>query len=288
ENPRNLSARLFCVDHDYVKTMGFEILAGRDFSEEIKTDDEEAFIINETAMLTLGLGRSPEEAIGKALEWDKWNESGEVKRGKVIGVLKDFHYESLHQEVQSTILQIYPGAYWKMVLRINTEELSQVLSAVNQTWDSFETAYPLDYQFVEEGFGAMYENERKLNSLLWIFAILAITISCIGAFGLASYSAEQRRKEISIRKVLGASTSSIIALLSKDFLTLVMISLLIATPVAWYAMLSWLENYAYRIDIQWWIFLLAGFASLLFTLITISFQSIKAANANPVTSLKTE
>ncbi|MEO1212377.1 MAG: ABC transporter permease [Bacteroidota bacterium] len=288
ENPRNLSTRLFCVDHDYIKTMGFEILAGRDFSKEMKTDAEEAFIINETAMLTLGLGRNPEEAIGKALEWDKWNESGEVKRGKVIGVIKDFHYESLHQEVQSTILQIYPGAYWKMVLRINTEELSQVIASLKQSWDSFETGYPMDYQFVEEGFGAMYEKERKLNSLLWIFAILAITISCIGAFGLASYSAEQRRKEISIRKVLGASTSNIIALLSKDFLKLVLISLFIATPLAWYAMLSWLENYAYRIDIQWWIFLLAGFASLLFTLITISFQSIKAANANPVTSLKTE
>ncbi|MDW3647192.1 MAG: ABC transporter permease [Bacteroidia bacterium] len=288
ENPRNLSARIFCVDHDYVKTLGLEILAGRDFSKEIRTDVEEAFLINETAMLNLGLGSSPEEAIGKALEWDKWNERGEVKKGRVVGVVKDFHYTSLHEEVQSTVLHIYPGAYWKMALRINTEELSQVIASVKQSWDSFETGYPIDYQFVEEGFGAMYEQERKLNSLLWIFSVLAITISCIGAFGLASYSAEQRRKEISIRKVLGASTSSIITLLSKDFLKLVMISLIIATPLAWYSMISWLESFAYRIDIQWWIFLLAGFASLLFTLITISFQSIKAANAKPVTSLKTE
>lgn len=285
---RTLPARIFCIDHEYIQTMGLEIIAGRDFSTEIKTDVSEGFIVNETALKTLGLGDSPEEAIGKPLEWDMWNETGEVKKGKVIGVVKNFHFASLHEEVQTSILHIYPGAYWKLALRINTNQTSQVLAGISKTWDSFNTGYPIDYQFVDEGFGAMYKRETKLNSLLWIFTVLAILISCIGAFGLATYSAEQRRKEISIRKILGASTQSIVALLSKDFLRLVFLALIIASPIAWYAMLTWLENFAYRIDIQWWVFGLAGFGAVFITLASISFQSIRAASANPLISLKTE
>ena len=285
---KDLPARIFLIDHEYIETMGMEIIAGRDFSREIGTDAHEGFIINETAVKTLELGDSPDDAIDKPLEWDMWTDNDTIKKGRVIGVVKDFHYASLHEEIQTTVLHIYPDGYWKMALRINTADLPGTLAAIEQTWEQFETGYPIDYQFTDASFGAMYKEESKLSSLLRIFTLLAIFIACIGAFGLATYSTEQRRKEIGIRKVLGASVGGIVGLLSKDFLKLVCIAILVASPVAWYLMNQWLKDFAYRIDIQWWVFVLAGILALFIAFLTVSFQSISAALANPVKALRNE
>lgn len=288
ENRRNLQARIFNIDHDYLQTMGMEIVAGRDFSKSISTDATEAFIVNETALRNLDIAATPEEAIGKRLEWQMWTENDTIKRGAIIGVVKDFHYNSMHENVETTVLQIFPDSYWKIVLRLEAGNMAETIAAIEEKWDAFETGYPIDYQFVDAGFQAMYENEQKLSSLLLIFTVLAVFIACIGAFGLAIYATEQKRKEIGIRKVLGASVGSIVALMSKDFLKLVLIALLIATPIAWFLMKSWLNDFAYRIEMQWWMFALAGLLALLIAFLTVGSQSFKAALTDPVKSLRSE
>ncbi|PHN02800.1 ABC transporter permease [Flavilitoribacter nigricans] len=288
ENRRSLPARIFNVDHDYIGTMGMEIIAGRDFSRSIATDATGTFIVNETALKELDIAATPEEAIGKRLEWKMWMDKDTIKQGTIIGVVRDFHYNSMHENVETTVLQIYPDSYWKMVLRLNSGDLSETLAAIESQWDAFETGYPIDYQFVDAGFQAMYENEQKLSRLLLIFTVLAVFIACIGAFGLAVYATEQKRKEIGIRKVLGASVGSIVALMSRDFLKLVLIALLIATPIAWFLMQSWLNDFAYRIDMEWWIFAAAGVLALAIAFVTVGSQSFKAALTDPVQSLRNE
>ena len=287
-NRRNLPARIFNVDHEYIETMGMEIIAGRDFSREITTDAHTAFIVNETAIRELGLASSPEETIGKPLEWPMWVDYDTLKIGSVIGVVKDFHFASLHETIQTAVLQIYPDSYWKMALRLNTDNIAGTVASIESTWDQFETGYPIDYAFVDAGFGAMYAQEQRLSRLLVIFSGLAIFIACIGALGLALFSAEQKRKEIGIRKVMGASMVGIVSLLSKDFLRLVVVALIISVPLAWLLMQSWLSDFAYQIEIKWWMFAGAGALTILVAFLTVSTQSIKAAMANPVKSLRVE
>lgn len=288
ENRRTLSARIFNVDFEYIETMGMELVAGRNFSKAIATDATETFIINETAVRNLNIAPTPEEAVGKRLEWKMWTEKDTLKKGTVIGVVKDFHYNSMHQNVETTVLQIYPNSYWKLVLRLQSGDLPETIAAIEQKWDEFDTGYPLDYQFVDAGFKAMYEQEQKLSRLLLIFTGLAVFIACIGAFGLAVHATEQKRKEIGIRKVLGASVGSIVALMSRDFLKLVLIALVIATPIAWLLMQAWLEEFAYRIEIQWWMFALAGILAITIALLTVGSQSLRAALTDPVKSLRNE
>ncbi|MCB0630840.1 MAG: ABC transporter permease [Saprospiraceae bacterium] len=288
EDRRNLQARIFNVDHDYIRTMGMELVAGRDFSKDLPTDATETFIINETAVSKLGIADSPEEAIGQRLEWQMWTDQDTIKKGTIIGVVKDFHYNSMHQEVETVVLQIYPNSYWKLALRIGTGDLPGTLAAIENAWASFQTGYPIDYQFVDASFGAMYAEEQKLSTLLLTFTILAIFIACAGAFGLAVYAAERRSKEIGIRKILGASIGSIVGLMTRDFLLLVGLALLLSIPVAWLTMNAWLSDFAYRINIEWWMFALAGGLAFAITFLTIGGQSIKAALANPVQSLRNE
>ncbi|NEU08560.1 FtsX-like permease family protein [Flavihumibacter sp. R14] len=289
EGDRNQSVNLFIVDHDYIKTMGLKVLTGRDFSKEFKTDNEEAFIINETAVKEMGFG-STEQAIGQRLKWDKWEPDSinPVKKGKVIGVVKDFHYKSLHEKVSSAVLIIYPEATVKMAMKVKQEELPKTLDYIKTTWTKFSPAYPLDYKFLDENFEAMYQSEQKLSTLLWIFTMMAIFVGCLGLFGLAAFNAEQRTKEIGIRKVLGASSLDIVTMLSKNFLKPVLIASIIAFPVAWWLMKSWLEDFPYRIEITAWVFLLTAAASLLIAFLTVSFHAVKAAISNPVKSLRTE
>jgi putative ABC transport system permease protein len=279
----------FMGDHDFIKTLGIKIIAGRDFSRELPTDVEEAFIINETAVKEYGFG-TPQEALGKPMKWPKWEPDSlnPVKKGKVIGVISDFHYKSLHEKVTPSVLQMYPPVQYKVAVRLNTADIKNTIAYINNVWNRFSPGYPMDYSFMDEGFSQMYKSEQKLGSLLWIFTMMAILVGCLGLFALAAYSAEQRTKEISIRKVLGASTSGIVALLSKTFLKPVFIACIIAFPLAWWAMNKWLQNFPYRVSIQWWVFGLAAFAAVIIALITISFQSIKAATANPVNSLRSE
>ena len=290
EGDKEHSAVQLIVDHDYVKTMGLQIVAGRDFSRAMATDVREGFIINETAVQKLGFG-TPEKAIGQRLNWGEWepvDTLDPVKRGKVIGVVKDFHVKSLHEKLSTTVLQIYPQVLEKMAVKVKVADLPNTIAHIKATWNKFSPDYPLDYKFLDENFAAMYSSEDKLSRLLLIFTIMAIFIGCMGLFGLAAFSAEQRIKEIGIRKVLGASVLSITTMLSKTFLKPVLIASLIAFPIAWWAMNNWLQDFEYRVNISWWVFLIAGFAALLVALITVSFQSIKAATTNPVKNLRTE
>ena len=290
EGLKDFSSNVFIGDYDYVKTLGLRIIAGRDFSREMSTDLQEAFIINETAVKEWGLG-TPEKAIGQPIYWNEWlpaDTSQPLKKGKVIGVVRDFHYKDLHERVTPSVIQLYPQVVFKVAVKARTADMKNTIDFINKKWSRFVPAYPLDYKFMDETYGQMYKNEQKLSELLWIFTLMAIFIGCMGLFGLAAFSAEQRTKEIGIRKVLGANVLDIIGLLSKNFLLLVVISSLIAFPVAWWAMNQWLEDFPYRINIGWWVFGVAIVAALLIAFITVSFQSVKAARTNPVKSLRTE
>jgi putative ABC transport system permease protein len=282
-------ANVFIGDYDYVKTLGLKLIAGRDFSRDRPTDVQEAFIINETAVKELGFG-TPEKALGQRLNWNKWvpDSLNPVKKGKVVGVIKDFHYKSLHEKVTTSVLQIYPPVAFKVAVKLKTSDIRHTIAFINDTWNKFSPGYPLDYQFMDESYGKMYASEEKLGSLLWSFTIMAIVVGCMGLFALAAFSAEQRVKEIGIRKVLGANVLNIVGLLSKNFLILVLLASVIAFPVAWWAMNNWLEDFPYRITISWWVFGMAALAAVVIALVTVSFQAIKAATVNPVKSLRTE
>jgi len=283
------SATQLAVDYDYVKTLSLQIIAGRDFSKDMSTDKDHAWIINETAVKTLGFG-TPQKALGQTLYWHVWTMANpdSFKVGQVIGVVKDFNYKSLYDKVETAVLQIYPDAAWKVAIKIKAANLGNAINGVRNVWNKFSPEYPLEYKFMDENFQQMYTADDKLKSLLLIFTGVAIFVGCLGLFGLATYTAERRRKEVGIRKVLGATTQGLVLLLSKDFIKLVFISLLVASPVAWLVMNSWLQNFAYRINISWWVFALAGILAVMVAFFTISFQAIKAAVANPVKSLRTE
>ncbi|WP_026463564.1 ABC transporter permease [Adhaeribacter aquaticus] len=285
---KNFGVTQLMVDHDYIRTLGIQVISGRDFSKELKTDQDHAFIINETAVKELGFN-TPEQALGKPLAWDAWSSDGDsLKKGNIIGVVKDFHYKSLFEKVQPTILQIYPSAYWKVAVKITGQSIGNSVSGVAEVWNKFSPEYPLEYNFLDQNFDQMYRAEDKLKSLLWTFTIVAIFVACLGLFGLAAYAAERRKKEVGIRKILGADIAAIVALLSKDFLKLVLISTVIAFPLAWYAMQQWLQDFAYRIPMPVWSFMAAGLVAVVVAFLTVGYQAVKAAVVNPVNSLRSE
>ncbi|WP_439882620.1 ABC transporter permease [Pontibacter sp. MBLB2868] len=277
------------VDYNYVSTLGIDVIAGRPFSRSYKTDADHAFMINETAVKELGYG-TPEKALGQPLKWQVWSDENpdSLKEGKIIGVVKDFHYKSLYDKMEPTVLQIFPDAYWKVAVKMDANDIAGSLSYVKGVWDKFSPDYPLEYVFLDDNFVKMYKAEDKLKTLMCVFTGIAIFVACLGLYGLAAFSAERRKKEIGIRKVMGAASSSIVFLLSKDFLKLVLVAALVAFPVAWYAMRTWLQNFAYRIEIPVWVFLIAGLLATLVAFLTISYQAFRAASANPVLNLRTE
>ncbi len=276
------------VDYDYIKTLDVQVIAGRAFSKEYKTDADHAFMLNETAVKDLGFG-TPEEALGKTLLWNVWsNNPDSLKEGKIIGVVKDFHFKSLYDKMDPTVLQIFPGANWKVAVKLNTTDVAATIDHVKTVWSRFSPDYPIEYIFMDDNFEKMYRAEDKLKSLLWIFTGMAIFVACLGLFGLAAYTAERRKKEIGIRKVLGADNSSVVLLLSKDFLKLVLVAALLAFPLAWYAMHKWLQDFAYRIDIPLWIFVAAALVAVIVAFLTVTYQALRAATANPVANLRIE
>ncbi len=283
------STNMFLVDPNYIPTMGIKLVAGRNFSEQFATDEEEAFIVNETAVRELGWG-TPQNALGKEVYWEKWGGDtlNPIKRGKVIGVVKDFHVKSFHQKIDRLVLHIFPEAFSEYVVRIRPENTAATLNFLQEKWTKLAPDWPFEYKFLDEEFAKQYRSEQIFGKLFGVFTSLSIFIACLGLFGLASFAAGQRTKEIGVRKVMGASVGSIVTLLSKDFLKLVGLAFLMAAPLAWYFMREWLQNFVYRVEMGWWIFAAAGVLTVLIALLTISFQSIKAAVANPVKSLRSE
>lgn len=285
ENKR-YPANQFMVDYDYLKTLGLQVIAGRDFDENLSTDATSAFIINETAVKNLGFS-SPEKAIGQALYWNMWVDNDSVKQGQVIGVVKDFHFKSLRDELTSTVLQIYP-AYSTIAIKLNPGDPKATLSFLESQWKTLEPNWPFTYEFMDQNLTSMYKSERQLGYLFTFFTGLGIFIACLGLFGLVYYTTAQRIKEIGIRKVLGAGASDIVFLINKSFLWLMALGLLMAAPVCYYLAQNWLGNFAYKVTISPMTFVYAGLVMAAFALLTVSFQSIKAALTNPVDTLKEE
>ena len=270
------------VDHDFIKAYELKMAAGRGFSKDF--NDSSAFVLNETAVKELGWGKA-ENAIGKGFEW------GLGKKGKIIGVVKDFHFNSLQQKVLPVVMHIMPvasGWYGFVSARVNTNDMQKSIESLKTTWAKVFPAHQPEYFFVDEDYKKQYKSEQRLSSLSIIFSILTIFISCLGLLGLVMVAVSQRIKEIGIRKVLGASVSNVVGLLSKDFLKLVLLAGIIAFPIAWFSMNKWLQDFAYRINIGWWVFVLAAILALVIAFITVSFQAVRAANTNPVKNLRTE
>ena len=271
---------LYFVDFDYIPMFKIKVVAGRPFSRDFQSDTTQSMVVNEATVKLLGYS-SPEKIIGK--KFDQWG-----RNGVVIGVVKDFHFRSLQQMIKPLSMRIEKGGWNLVCINVSSKNLPATIAAIEQKWKANMPLRPFSYYFLDEFFDKQYRSEDRFGKLFLNFAVLAIFISCLGLLGLASYSTMQRTKEIGIRKVLGASVNDIVGLLSGEFLKLVLISFVIATPVAWYFMHSWLQDFAYRINISVWIFLAAGITALLIAIFTVSFQAIRAAIANPVKSLRTE
>jgi putative ABC transport system permease protein len=268
------------VDYDFITAFEIKLLAGRNFSREFGSDEKEAFVINESAARLLRF-KTPEEALGKVIVW------GDEER-KVVGVIKDFHQASLKLTITPNIFVLAPTAASFFAVKIKTENLPDALASIQTTWNATFPDNPFDWFFLDEFFNKQYQADRQFGQVFTLFAGLAIIIACLGLFGLASYTVARKTKEIGIRKVLGASLTGIVGVLSKDFVKLVLAANLIAWPIAWYVMSRWLQDFAYRIDIGWWVFALAGGLALIIALITVSTQAIKAALANPLEALRYE
>lgn len=278
-NMQNFEPFLYEIDFDFIPHYEIEVVAGRAYSREFVTDSVSSLMVNESAARSFGYA-NPMDIVGKRFQ--QWG-----REGTIIGVVKDFNYISLHQAVAPLTLRYSQyGKYLSM--KVKSANMSQAISSIEQKWAAVAPHRPFLYTFLDESFNTQYEADIKFKKLFTLFSFLAILIACLGLLGLATYSAVQRTKEIGVRKVLGAEVSSIVKLLSIDFLKLVLIAILVATPFSWYVMDKWLHVYAYQIDISWWIFVLAGGIALSIALLTVSFNAIKAARANPVKSLRTE
>jgi putative ABC transport system permease protein len=263
--------------YDFIKTMHLQLAEGRDFAKDFATDSV-GYIINESALKIIGY----KDPIGKPLTlWEK--------KGTIIGVLKDFHFNSLHTPINPLVLRFGENVEWGAALvRTEPGKTKAALSSLEKICKNLNPKFPFTYKFSDEEYQKLYKSEQVVSQLARYFAFLAIFISCLGLLGLVMFTAEQRTREIGIRKVLGATVPNVVGLLSKDFLSLVLIANLISWPLGWWAMSKWLQNFEYRTAICWWVFVLAGLAAVLIALLTVSYQAIKAAIANPVKSLRTE
>lgn len=282
----NEAARVYMngVDEGYLKTLGIKPIAGRLFSKDFPADTNWRIILNEKAIEQMGFS-SAQDAIAKNVAFD-WQ--GKNYRLGVVGVVKDFHFQDLHLPIEPFGFQLNISGFNYVIAHARAKEIQSVLKSIEKTWHSLNPNEPFEYSFLDDDFAKNYAAENRLFSIVRYFTIIAILISCLGLFGLATFSAEQRTKEIGIRKVLGATNSNIVGLLSRDFLKLVTVAIVLASPIAWYVMDKWLQDFAYRISIGWWMFLLAAMLALFIAFATISMQAIRAANTNPVKNLRTE
>jgi putative ABC transport system permease protein len=272
-----INTEYFSVDHDFVDVLLIRMKDGRNFSPDLASDSTGAVLINEAMLKRLGW----KDRTSGLVELDD-------KRIPVAGVIRDFHLRSLRSQIEPLVLVLHEARGDKLLIRIKPQNVADALAYVEKTYKTINPNQPFEYTFLDQTFADQYRDDERKGNLFLAFSSMAIFIACLGLFGLAAFTAESRTKEIGVRKVLGASVASIVTLLSKDFLKLVLVAIVIASPIAWYAMNKWLQDFAYRVDIAWWIFGLAGLLAVGIALLTVSFQSIKAALVNPVKSLRSE
>jgi len=277
ESRTEIHINKYHVDYDYIKTLDMKMVKGRNFSLDYSTDSA-AFILNETAVKEFGIKGDP---VGQTIVC-----SGQQEY-KVIGVVKDFYYKSLKQKVEPLVMMLGHNN-WNIIAKVKTTDVKGLIASLKNTWNSYNATGPFAYSFLDDRFEAVYKNEERTGKIFTLFAIISIIIASLGLFGLSAFSIAQRTKEIGVRKILGADVGQVVLLLSKEFLYMVLIAFLVAVPVTWFAMHKWLQEFAYRIDIGWVTFLIAGCTALLIAFATVSFQAVKAAIANPIKSLRTE
>jgi putative ABC transport system permease protein len=282
---KQLSISMLLADHDYLKTLGIKLIAGRDFSKDIASDTSHAFIVSETGAKLLGY-TNPEDALEHEVSWPRWVGPDTVKTGKVIGVVKDFHLNSLKEAISPVIIHIFPQAYTSLTLKVKSQDLPATLAHLESTWKKFNSEWPFAYRFIDDNFDKLYKSEEKLAALFQFFTGFTIFVACLGLFGLVVYSTTQKYKEISIRKVLGAEEGSIVVHLGKGYVLLILIAFVIAIPFSYYVAHQWLQKFTYRIDITPLLFIKAGLLIFVISLVTVGVQSFKAARTNPVNALK--
>jgi putative ABC transport system permease protein len=284
-----VSLQNWSVDHDYIKTFGMDIREGRDFSRNFPSDSN-AVILNESAAKALSFNES---IIGKRITSFGDGGNGGLDKTNlrvltVVGVVGDFHFESLKQNVTPLMMFLSKKPSGYLSVRFQSANTEEVITMLEKKWKEMAPGQPFTYQFLDDSFGKMYAAESRLGSIFGIFSSVAIIIACLGLFALTAFTAEQRTKEIGIRKVLGASVGSIVIMLSKDFGKLVLIAFVLATPFAWWGVNEWLQSYEYKVNVAWWVYVLAGVVAFGVAWITMSYQSIRAALSNPVKSLRSE
>jgi putative ABC transport system permease protein len=282
EQENAINMQIWNVDMDYIPTLDMVLVAGRDFNKEFAADST-AMILNESAVKILG--KTPEEVVGMRFSRDLGQESPQFF--SVIGIIKDFHYESLRKDIGALSLAV-GSSNGSMAVKLEPGAYTNSIAAIEKIWKDLAPGQPFSYRFMDDAFNTTYEAEQNLGQIFITFTILSIFIACLGLFGLAAFNAQKRTKEIGVRKVLGASVGQISYRLTIDFLKLVSLGILISLPLGWYAMNKWLEDFSYRIEISWWVLALAGLLAIAIAILTVSYQSIKAAVANPIKSLRTE
>jgi len=278
---------MLLVDQDYIKTLDLDLIAGRDFSKSSPSDERNAFIISESTAKMLGYP-DPKEALQHELLWPRWDNPDSMKEGRVVGVVKDIHLNSLRENLSPVILQIFPDAYSSMTFRIKAEDIPSTVKHLETTWKKFNTEWPFEYKFIDDNFDQLYKSEEKLAMLFSYFTTFTIFVACLGLFGLVVYNTSQRYKEISIRKVLGAEDGGLIIMLSRNYFLLIAIAFILAVPISYYAANLWLQKFAFHIPVQAGLFIKAGLMITLLSVFTVGIQSFKAARTNPVKSLKSE
>jgi putative ABC transport system permease protein len=268
------------VNYDYFRTFGISPVWGRLFSNQMETDGAQALILNESALKKLGLDQ---DKIGKPIQisWPNSNRN-------IIGIVKDFHFESLYNSILPVAFVISPTQCWKMAIKVRATQLNETLAHIEKTWKAFYPEWVFEYQFIDERVRHHYEAEERTFQLMSYFTFLAIFVACLGLFGLVSFTIKRRLKEISIRKVLGAPAAGIFALLAGELLWKILLANLIAWPIAFYSLNQWLQNFAYHTSLSWWIFILSGMSVMLIALLTMSWQTIRAATTNPIDTLRYE
>ncbi len=269
------------VDHDFFATLGVEMAEGRSFNRNLSTDIDSAFILNETAARLFDW----DTAVGKTITWF---DDDNTRKGAIIGVARDFHFQSLHQQIEPLLFHVLPSGFNYMLVKVGANDIPATLAGLEKKWAGFDPNRSFEYSFLDDDFDALYRTEERMQAIFGNFTLLAVFIACLGLFGLASFTIQQRTKEIGVRKVLGASVSQIVMILSKEFTRLVLIAFIVACPLAYLVMNGWLQNFAYRTEISLNIFLLAGALGLIIAWLTVSYQALKAALANPVEALRYE